>query len=190
MPCDDCRLVKVSCATLSHTLMKRFLIAGQRGSCDISLSTGNINFFDYQPPLVCLSSVDLHWSINGSLRINRISLGCHQTTALYLLITFLLFNFNTRLTLTIEIILWCRSSFFYSKNNNLISNTFCYVYAFQSLSDVWHSRVENHKVSASLFSLWPHPSYDSWKPLYFVITTNFILVSLLHSLCVGIWDRK
>jgi hypothetical protein len=75
--------------------MKRFLIAGQRGSCDISLSTGNINIFDYQPSLVCPSSVDLHWFISGSLRINRISLSCHQTTALYLLITFLLFNFLT-----------------------------------------------------------------------------------------------
>jgi hypothetical protein len=95
MPCDDCRLVNVPCAALSHTLMKRFLIAGQSGFCDISLSTGNINIFDYQPSLVCPSSVDLHWFISGSLRINRISLSCHQTTALYLLITFLLFNFLT-----------------------------------------------------------------------------------------------
>jgi hypothetical protein len=95
MPCDDCRLVKVPCAALSHTLMKRFLIAGQRGCCDISLSTGDVNISDYQPPLVCHSSVDPHWFISGSLGVNRISLGCHQTTALYLLITFLLFNFLT-----------------------------------------------------------------------------------------------
>jgi hypothetical protein len=76
--------------------MKRFLVAGQLGSCDINLSTGNINISDYQPPLVCPSSVDLHWFISGTLTINRISLGFHQTTALYLLITFLLFIFLTR----------------------------------------------------------------------------------------------
>jgi hypothetical protein len=95
MPCYDCRLVNVPCAALSYTLMKRFWIAGQRGSCDINLSTGNINISDYQPRLVCPSSLDLHWFISGSLRINSISLGCHQINALYLLITFLLFNFST-----------------------------------------------------------------------------------------------
>jgi hypothetical protein len=93
--CDDCRLVNVLCTALSHTLMVCFLVAGQRGSCDISLSTGNINISEYQPLLVCPSQVDLHWFISGSLRINRISLGFHQTTALYLLITFLLFIFLT-----------------------------------------------------------------------------------------------
>jgi hypothetical protein len=68
----------------SHVDVKRFLIAGQRGSCDISLSTGNVNISDYQPPLVCSSSVDLHWFISRSLRVN----------ALFLLITFL-YNFLT-----------------------------------------------------------------------------------------------
>jgi hypothetical protein len=80
----------------SHVDVKRFLIAGQRGSCDISLSTGNVNISDYQPPLVCSSSVDLHWFISGSLRVN----------ALFLLITFLLFIFLTHA---------------YNRNNSMMS---------------------------------------------------------------------
>jgi hypothetical protein len=125
MPCDDSRLVNVSCAAISHTLMKRFFVAGQRGlpicdmslyfffyfktklwyfsvmaffsipdpiTCDISLTTGNINLSEYQPAIVCPSSVDVHWFISVSLRIKKISLGFHQTTALYLLITFFSFS--------------------------------------------------------------------------------------------------
>jgi hypothetical protein len=150
MPCDDCQLVNVPCVA-----MKRFFVAGQRGfgdiswyflliwkpncytllwwsffpmpdpiTCDISLSTGNIHISDYQPPLVCPSSVDLHWFISGSLRINRISLGFHQTTALYLVITFLLFSSFFH-ALSLEIILWWLSSFFFFEKYNLLLNIFC-----------------------------------------------------------------
>jgi hypothetical protein len=154
--------------------------------CDISLSTGNINISDYQPLLGRPSSVDLHWFISGSLKINRISLGFHQTTALYLLITFLLFIFSTRAfnrnnsVMAVFFLLFKKPHFTFLK----LFSTCIILYKVWATIDT--SRVENHKVSAYLFSLWPHPSYDvesyiEFHRNYYCYSRFFAVFTLLLS---------
>jgi hypothetical protein len=115
-------------------------------TCDISLSTGNIN----SP--VCPSLVDLHWFISGSLRINWMSFGFHQTTALYSLITCFSFLRST---------LWW---LFLSKNYYLTLTLFVRLHNLkfgQRLTQWWWKS----KVLCKLFI--PRPIVRFWKAIEF-----------------------